>query len=99
MEDLIFSHDIESQEFEASKGGLRAFITYRSNREGKIFLVHTEVPEVWRSQGVAEKLAEYAFAYIRKNRMRIIPMCSFIKAYIKRHSEHQDLLSPGIELR
>jgi predicted GNAT family acetyltransferase len=97
-DEIRFEHDIESGQFEAFVGKHKAIMTYRSNREGKIFLVHTEVDEALRSKGVGEKLILHVFDYIRKNGMRMIPMCPYVKAYLKRHPEHMDIVVSGLSL-
>lgn len=100
-EDLVgirFEHDIEGGLFEAFVGAHKAVMTYRSNREGKIFLVHTEVDEALRNKGVGEKLVLYVFDYIREKGLRMIPMCPFVKAYLKRHPEHMDIVVSGLRI-
>ena len=39
-------------------------------------------------------LATSALDYARREGMRIIPSCPYVKAYIDRHPEYEDLVAP-----
>ncbi len=98
FENLTFDHDEERQTFDILIGEQRATLEYRSNKEGKIFINHTEVPENLQGNGLGEKLVLHVFDYIRENGMRLIPVCPFVKAYLKKHPEHMDLVASGLRL-
>lgn len=99
MDELHIEHDAERMTFEAIiDPRRRAVLEYRSNREGKMFLNSTEVPESLRGQGIAGKLVDHVFDYARENNYRIIPVCPYIKHYLKKHPEQQDLMASGIRL-
>lgn len=57
-----------------------------------IIFIHTEVPNPESNKGFGSALAEAGMDYARRNRLKVIPRCPFIAAYIQRHPEHQDLL-------
>ncbi len=97
-EEISFEHDEERQTFDALIGQERATLEYRSNKEGKIFLTHTEVPPSMQGKGVGSKLLLHVFDYIRENNMRLIPVCPFVKSYIKRHPEYLNLVASGIRI-
>jgi predicted GNAT family acetyltransferase len=80
--------------FEVGVGDDVAFAEYRLE-PGAVVFPHTVVPEAFSGQGVAGKLAETALAWARAEGLKVKPTCSFFAAYIKRHSEHQDLLDEG----
>ncbi len=102
-EDAVGDHQIEHDpermtfEIELDKG-LRAVLEYRSNREGKMFLTNTEVPEQMRGKGIAAILVKHALDFARENNYRIIPVCSYVKSYLKRYPEYQSLMASGIRL-
>lgn len=98
LKDITFDHDEERQTFDAIVGDQHAVIEYRSNKEGKFFITHTEVPEALQGRGVAAILVEHVFDYIRENNMRMIPVCSYVKSYLKKHPEHMDLVASGIQI-
>jgi predicted GNAT family acetyltransferase len=55
-----------------------------------IDLQHTYVPESARGQGVAEALAEAAFAYAREQDLRVVPSCPFVRSWRRHHQEKPD---------
>jgi uncharacterized protein len=74
------------------ENGREAKINYSRPSEKLIELIHTEVPEENRGQGLAEELAKFALNYARENNLGVIPSCRFVNTYIKRHQEYQDLV-------
>jgi len=59
---------------------------------GKIIFTHTEVPPAHEGQGIGSALIRFALASARKRGLQVVPICPFFAAYIKKHSEEQDLL-------
>jgi predicted GNAT family acetyltransferase len=77
--------------YEANVDGRLAVIQYTLTGE-KITLVHTEVPEELEGRGIASQLARFALDDARARGLRVIPVCPFVSAYIRRHPEYQDLV-------
>ena len=69
----------------------RAFIDYQQ-RGDKVFLLHTEVPVELEGKGVASTLVEKVFKQLEADGLKIVPYCSYIKMFIKRHPEWERLL-------
>jgi uncharacterized protein len=86
-------HNADKQRFEArtNEGGL-ALLEYR-RRQGEILFTHTEVPSAAEGKGIATSLAEAALAYARDNQLEIVPLCEFVVAYIRQHTEYLPLVS------
>ncbi len=91
-------NNLERRRFEIEIDGLFAFAEYLLVRDERIILTHTEVPPALEGNGLAAKLAEYAFAYARERRLNIMPLCPYMAGYMKRHPEYHDLLQPGFQL-
>jgi uncharacterized protein len=91
METLNIFNNIERQQFQVPAGGEIASLEYRLS-EGRIVLMHTEVPEKLAGHGVGSALAEYAFKYARANHLPVKVYCPFVQAYLKRHPEYDDLV-------
>ena len=69
-----------------------AFIDYR--RDGRIVsMTYAEVPTSLRGGGVGSRLVEGALARVRERGEKVIPLCSFVAHYIRRHPEYHDLLA------
>jgi predicted GNAT family acetyltransferase len=87
----------EAQRFEAQVDGLRAILTYRRFPD-RMVLYHTEVPPPLEGKGLAAKLARTALDFARVNQLRVVPLCPYIAAFIRRRAEYQDVVSTD-ELR
>lgn len=62
---------------------------------GKLVLTHTEVPEVLEGNGIAGRLAKYAFQYAKDNDLKVMPLCPYMAAYVKRHPEVREVVLPA----
>lgn len=71
---------------------LAGFVTYR-RAPGEITFVHTEVFSKWEGKGVGSALARGVLDDARANSLKVVPRCPFIKGYIDRHAEYQDLVA------
>lgn len=61
-------------------------------QDGKNFVItHVGVHPELRGQGVAGRIVEESLAYARENSLRVIPMCSYAAAYIRRNPQHTEL--------
>lgn len=92
----IVDNKIFSQ-YEMRINGNLAKIEY-SNKSGKIFLIHTEIPEELAGQGVASYLTKETFRLIEEQGMKIVPMCKYIKTFVRKHPEYHSLVATGIQL-
>jgi predicted GNAT family acetyltransferase len=70
-----------------------AILAYR-NRGDDLDLVHTEVPKALEGRGYAAALATAALAHARREGIKIIPSCPYVKTYLQRHPEYADLVAP-----
>ena len=48
---------------------------------------HTQVSEKLQGQGIASKLLETMVDYVRKHELKVIPLCSFVRAKFEKHKE------------
>jgi predicted GNAT family acetyltransferase len=61
-------------------------------RPGRIIFTHTEVPPTHEGQGIGTRLIRYGLKSARGRGLKVVPICPFFTAYIKKHAEEQDLL-------
>jgi hypothetical protein len=94
LNDFPVTHNSEEQRFEMNVKGELAVITYRRS-PGVISLDHTGVPVPIEGHGVAAKLTRAALDFARAESLRVVPACSFVAAFVQKHSEYQDLVSAG----
>jgi uncharacterized protein len=73
-------------------GEVAGFLMYRLE-PGVIELVHTDVAPKWEGKGVGGALVKGALDDVRARGLKMRPFCPFVRAYIKRHPEYQDLVA------
>ena len=77
--------------FELDVNGITAVANYQLS--GKVMtFTHTEVPPQARHGGIASQLIAGALQAVRARGLKIVPHCSFVKAYVDQHPEVRDLL-------
>ena len=67
-------------------------IRYRTE-PGLVVLVHTEVASSAEGKGVGTELVAGALDDIRSRGLRVVPVCPFVAAYLRRHPEYADLVA------
>ncbi len=85
-------HNEAEQRFELAAGGQTAVASYRIEGD-RISFTHTVVPEEVEGQGVGSRLVRAALDEVRGRGLKVVPLCYFVKGYIERHPEYQDLLA------
>jgi predicted GNAT family acetyltransferase len=93
----MLSNNLERKRYELEVEGKTAFIEYIL-AQGKIYLTHTEVPKSLEGQGIGSKLVKLVLEDIQKSELKLMPLCPFVAAYIKRHPEWTKLLAEGINI-
>lgn len=78
--------------FELDANGVTAVANY-TIAGNVITFTHTEVPPQARGGGTASQLIAGALQAARARGLKIIPRCSFVSAYLAKHSEFQDLVA------
>ncbi|MBB6612632.1 N-acetyltransferase [Pontibacter sp. Tf4] len=77
--------------FETTIEGHTAIIDYKL-RPGVITVLHTEVPKELEGRGIAGAMTKFALEQIRERGLQLIPLCPYMRAYLKKHPEYQDLV-------
>jgi predicted GNAT family acetyltransferase len=90
---LMVIHNESENRFEVSLGGPLALATYRL-REGSMIINHTEVPPPFEGRGIAAKITRAALDYARAHNLKVVPSCPYTAAFLRKHAEYHDLLSP-----
>jgi predicted GNAT family acetyltransferase len=62
------------------------------DHDGQRVFVHTKVGEQYAGQGLAKLLVAGALDHVRANGLRIVPVCPFVKSYLDRHHQYDDLV-------
>ena len=84
-DDITVVHRPEERRYELLAGGERAGeLVYRDRGDGVIALLHTEVEPKLQHSGLGNDA--------RARGLRIVPVCPFVDAYVRRHPAYDDLV-------
>jgi predicted GNAT family acetyltransferase len=72
--------------------GNETAVSYYQEVDGRIVLVHTEVPQQLSGQGVGSRLAHAVFETLKCRGKRVIAKCPFMSAYAVKHPEYLAML-------
>lgn len=84
--------DRAAQQIRLDVDGQQAVARYEIDGEVVTF-THTFVPESLRGRGIASRLVEAGLAMARHDRLKVVPQCPMVAAYMKAHPDTHDLLN------
>jgi hypothetical protein len=73
--------------------GAVAAIYYRIDDEGRLVLIHTEVPSEYSGRGIATRLATSSLNLIRQSGRKAVFQCPFLANFLAKHPEYGDLVA------
>jgi predicted GNAT family acetyltransferase len=85
-------HNVAAHRFEAEVDGGLSVADYVL-RDGEMVMTHTYTPPELRGRGIAEKLVRAALEHAKKEKLKVVPACSYVDIFIQRHAEFQSLVS------
>lgn len=89
--DSMTEFNEENTCFELFVYGERAYI--ECNKKGDvIYMNHTIVPESLRGNKIGEMLVEEALTICQNKGWKAVPLCPFVRAYLREHTEYQSLV-------
>ena len=80
----------DGQRFVLTQDGEEAFADYRV-QEGRLILPHVEAAHALRGTGAASRLMEGVMEAARSRGLKVVPLCPYADAYMRRHPETADL--------
>jgi predicted GNAT family acetyltransferase len=89
---VVISDATEAQRYEAHLDDDLAGVLEYVLKRGRIALVHTEVVPAFEGRGIGAALARFALDDARHRGLRVIASCPFVRAYLARHPEDQDIV-------
>jgi len=91
IQNIPLQDNKERHAFEMRIGEYTAFIAY-DLYPGAVALTHTEVPEALEGKGVGSALVAKTLQRIESEHKKVIPLCPFVKSYIRRHPEWERIV-------
>ena len=92
LDKLEVTHNPENRAFEVWIDGHLSKLDYIQDAKNFV-ITHVGVYPEFRGQGVAAKIVDAGLQYAKQNSLRVIPMCSYAAAYIRRNPQYMELTS------
>ena len=91
--DLLIRDNPAEHRFEVDLGDGSLGIAQYDLFPDRIVFKHTEVPSQHGGRGIGSALIRFALLSARKRGLKVVPLCPFFAAHIRKHPEEQDLLT------
>jgi predicted GNAT family acetyltransferase len=85
-------HNEAASRFELHAQGQVSFAQYHLV-DGVMWITHTETPPPLQGRGLAARVVRAALDHARAQGLKVRPACSYVRAYLRRHPEQQDLVA------
>ena len=79
-------------DYEITVDGRHAGLAAFAEKDGVVVFTHTEVDPAFGGQGIGGRLAQAALDDARSRGLSVVPLCPFIKGWIDKHPDYQDLV-------
>jgi len=90
LEDIEIINNESERRFELSINGLLSKLDYIQDKDTFV-ITHVGVHPDLRGHGVAGKLTQAGLEFAKAKSLRVIPMCSYAAAYIRRNPQYAEL--------
>jgi hypothetical protein len=91
-QELEIKHDKVNQRFNLFVSDVEAGEIIYEFRDSKMAITHTKIKDGYEGKGLAKLLVEFAVNYARENKLKIIPICPYVKKIMERTEKFQDML-------
>ena len=78
--------------YELEVDGQIVFANYR-RRDGTLVITHVEAPVPLRGTGASGRLMQGMMDIVRAEQGKVVPLCGYASAWIRRHKAYADLLA------
>jgi len=85
----------ESNRYEIHDGDAVAGFAEYTHTPDQVVFTHTVVKPEYRGQGLAERLARFALDDAVTTGKRIVPVCTYIAAFVRKNHDWDEHLEPS----
>jgi predicted GNAT family acetyltransferase len=85
---MTVRHNEMAHRYELDTPHGQAIAAYRDQGGSRLF-THTEVPPQDEGQGLGAELVRAALDDTRAHGLKIVPACSFVEVFVRRHPEYR----------
>lgn len=90
--DVAVRDNREQHRYEAYVGAALAGWSDYHEQPGLVTVMHTEVDRAFEGMGIGAELVRGMLDDIRRRDARVLAVCPFVSAYLRRHPEYADLV-------
>ncbi|WCM28616.1 N-acetyltransferase [Sphingomonas sp. QA11] len=65
---------------------------YQTDDEGRLILIHSEVPSEYSGRGIGSALARGVFDFARAEGLKLVLRCPFMNIWFARHPDYGDVV-------
>jgi len=91
--------DADEHAYVITVDGERAGKAVYHLRGGRYFFVHTEIDSEFEGKRLGSQLVQFALEDVKLKEGTVVPICPFVRGYIKRHPEYDELVDHEILAR
>jgi len=91
MGNITMKHSLSDNKFLAMDGEIQAGYLSYSLKEKNMYILTIFVDPNYRNQSLAKKLLEHCVEYVRKEKFKTIPICSYAKRVFEKSNKYDDI--------
>lgn len=84
-------HDKDNKQFTMEVKGEEAKVEYEL-KDGKMYLVYSEVPHALRGQGIGKQLVEKTFEKLSNEGYQAVAVCGYVKSVAQRSDKWSSII-------
>jgi predicted GNAT family acetyltransferase len=84
--------DAAEHRYELWVGDARAGVIEYESRPGVVVLIHTQIDAAFEGRGLGSRLIAGGLRDIRARGLKLVPICPFVRSYLRGHPEERDLV-------
>jgi len=87
FENIVITNNEADNRFETTINGYPAKLDYLLDKD-TLVITHVGVHPELRGRGVAGHITKFALEHAKSRSLRVIPMCSYVAAFIQRNPQY-----------